>query len=70
MKLLNSTALAKELGVSRWVPSAVKLAGAHWGDSPFVGRFTTVEKFMAWMEKHPTFVASHWHRGETKLIPK
>ena len=62
MRLLDSTKLAKELGVSRWIPKASKVAGKYWGDSPFVGR-STLPKFLAWMDRHPTFVANLWLRS-------
>jgi len=60
MKLFNSKSLAAELGFgkSTWIVKAVKLAGSQSGDSPFVGRYCTVEKFHAWLDRHPEFVAS------------
>lgn len=60
--LLNSTQLAKKLGVSTWLPKAVKVAAMQFGDSPFIGRYTTEEKFLAWLERHPDFVASRYLR--------
>lgn len=60
--LLDSTKLAREIGVSTWLPKAVKVAAAELGDSPFVGRYTTKEKFLSWLDRHPDFVASHWLR--------
>lgn len=63
MKLLDATKLAKELGVSTWITYASKRAAAHYGDSPWVGRYTTVERFEAWLGRHPEFVASHFMRS-------
>ena len=66
-QLLDATKLARALGVSTWVAKASKRAGAHYGDTPWTGRFTTVDRFLAWLERHPDFVASHWLRSrETK----
>jgi predicted DNA-binding transcriptional regulator AlpA len=58
--LLNATQLARELGVSTWIIYASKRAGEHFGDTAWLGRYTTVQRFYAWLEKHPVFVAAHW----------
>ena len=60
--LLDATSLAKELGVSTWVTKASKRAGAHYGDTPWTGRYTTKDRFLAWLERHPDFVANRWLR--------
>lgn len=60
--LLNATALARELGVSTWLMKASKRASAHYQDSPWVGLYTTREDFLAWMRRHPDFVAARWLR--------
>ena len=62
MKLLDSTKLAGELGVSTWVMKGAKRAATHYKDSPFTGRYTTIQRFMSWLERHPDFVANHWIR--------
>lgn len=63
MKLLDSTSLAKELGLkSTWLIVGAKRAAKHYGDTPFAGRYTTIQKFMAWLQRHPDFVANHWIR--------
>ena len=61
MKLLNSKQLAEDLGVSTWFTKALKLAAAEYGDSPFMGRYTTRAKVDAWLNSHPDFVPQHWH---------
>ncbi len=61
--LLDATKLAKELGVSTWVTYASKRAGQHYGDTPWMGRYTTKERFLGWLERHPDFSASRWMRG-------
>lgn len=64
---LNSTSAARELGVSRWVTSAIKLAGRVYNDSPFDGRYTTPDKLEAWFRRHRGFVASHFHRHKLPI---
>lgn len=61
-KLFNATEIAAELGVSPWVIKGLKIAAAESGDSPFFGRYTTLDDVMAWFRKHPGFVASHYIR--------
>lgn len=64
--LLNATQLARELGVSKWVVYASKRAAAHFHDSPWLGRFTTVARFYAWLERNPSFTANHWMKASRK----
>jgi len=65
--LLNATQLAKALGVSTWVTKGMKIAGTIYRDPPFIGgRYTTVSRAMAWLERHPDFVASHHLRSPGK----
>lgn len=65
---LNSTTAAQFLGVSRWVTSAMKLAGRVYNDSPFDGRYTTPDKLEAWCKRHRGFVASHFHRHKLPIL--
>jgi predicted DNA-binding transcriptional regulator AlpA len=67
--LLNATQLARELGVSKWVVYASKRAAAHFHDSPWLGRFTTVARFYAWLERNPSFTANHWMKASRKPEP-
>lgn len=60
-KLLNSKQLAEALGVSDYVTSAIKLAGAEYGDCPFCGIYAFLHDVIAWLRKHRDFVASHFH---------
>jgi hypothetical protein len=61
-RLLDSSAAARALGVSRWVTSAIKSASRGCKDSPFTGRYTTLRRLHAWLTRYPDFVASHIHR--------
>lgn len=63
--LLNSKQLAYALGVSPWVLKGIKRAGAAAGDSPFVGRYSTLRKIQAWLDRNPQFVASHHLRNRS-----
>ena len=65
--LLDSTKLARDLGVSTWMMKAVKRAAAHYGDTPFTGRYTTVARFDAWLQRHQAFVANHWLRCDRRV---
>jgi hypothetical protein len=67
-KLLDATETAKTLGVSTWVIKGLKIASAASGDSPFTGRYTRVSLVLAWLDRHPDFVASHYirHRKEAQ----
>ncbi len=65
-KLLNSKQLAEALGVSDYVTSAIKLAGAEYGDSPFCGIYAFLHDVVAWLRKHRNFVASHFHESEKR----
>ena len=56
---LDSTKLARALGVSTWVLKGIKIAAVTTGDTPFRGRFSSISMVHAWLEKHPDFVASH-----------
>lgn len=56
---LDATKLAACLGVSTWVVKGMKIAAAQHGDSPFMGRYTTLRRASAWFDRHPEFVASH-----------
>lgn len=58
MILSTATSQAAALGVSRWTIQAMRKAGRHLGDP--VGRFSTRAWLMAWLRRHPEFVASHW----------
>lgn len=61
--LLNSKQLAAAMGLrSTWVIKGAKLAAEHCGDSPWRGRYCSLENFKKWMDAHPEFVASHWVR--------
>lgn len=57
--MLNSTQLATVFCVSMYVIKAIKIAGKHYGDSPFIGMFSTVQRIQLWLDRHPDFVASH-----------
>ncbi|MFM2123877.1 MAG: hypothetical protein RL328_328 [Acidobacteriota bacterium] len=63
--LLNSKQLAHALGVSPWILKGIKRAGAATGDSPFVGRYSTLQKIQAWLDRNPQFVASHHLRSRS-----
>jgi len=65
-KLLKSKQLAEVLGVSEYVTSAIKLAGAEYGDSPFCGIYAFLIDVIAWLRKHKEFVASHFHDAEKR----
>jgi hypothetical protein len=62
---LDGTKLAQRLGVSTWVVKGMRIAAAKTGDSPFMGRYTTADRALRWLENHPDFVASH-HLRKTK----
>lgn len=61
-ELVTSKEAARRLGVSRWVTGGIKAAGLHFGDCPFTGRYTTMNRLSKWLLSHPEFVASHWQR--------
>lgn len=69
--LLDSTKLARALGVSPWWVYALKRSAEGHGDSPFLagGRYSTTARVLAWLEKHPTFVADRVHRPNGKVRP-
>jgi len=56
--LPTAKAQAEALGMSRWFISAMRIAGRQLGDP--VGRFTTRAWLMAWLRRHPDFVACHY----------
>lgn len=58
----NGTQLARLFNVSRWTITAVKIAAAQSGDSPFRGHYATVADLKAWFRRHPEFVAAHFIR--------
>src|SRR5208283_421904 len=68
--LLDMTAASKLLGVSIWVTRGIKVCGRKLGDSPFFGRYTTQEKLLNWLERHPDFVASHFLRRTGPRLPR
>jgi hypothetical protein len=63
--LMNSKQLASALGVSPWIMKGIKRAGAASGDSPFVGRYSTLRKIQSWLDRNPHFVASHHLRSRS-----
>lgn len=60
---MDATKLARCMGVSTWVIKGMKIAGTLAGDSPFIGRYTTLLRATRWLEQHQDFVASHHLRS-------
>lgn len=60
---LDATKLALCLGVSVWIIKGMKIAGSKAGDSPFMGRYTTLRRATDWLASHREFVASHHLRN-------
>ena len=58
-RLLNSKQLAQAMGVSGWVIKGIKRAAQGSKDTPFIGRYSTLRRIGEWMNRNPTFVASH-----------
>ena len=58
--LLNGAELARRLGIDQRAIYRMKAAGQQFGDSPWVGRYTTEEKFRAWSALHPGFDIEGW----------
>src|SRR5688572_12905787 len=63
---LDATKLARCFAVSTWVIKGLKLAALDSGDSPFVGRYTTLRRASDWFDRHPEFVASHHLRKKSQ----
>lgn len=55
-KYSEVTAIAP--GLSHWILAAIKRASRGQPDSPFVGRLTTVNRIIRWLDAHPEFVAN------------
>jgi hypothetical protein len=66
MILTTAGAQAEAVGLSRWTIQAMRKAGRQLGDP--VGRFTTRRWLMAWLHRHPEFVASHWLGKNAKPV--
>ena len=64
--LLDSKKLV-ELGYTKWILRAIKLASQATGDSPFVmGRYAYEDDIRAWLKKHPGFVPAHYFESEQR----
>ena len=58
MLLVTALAQAKAIGVSRWTIQAARKAGKELGDP--LARYITRRRLLAWFERHPDFVGSHY----------
>lgn len=62
--LLNMVQAADALKLkSTWVLKGIKIASAGSPDSPFTGRYTTIDRLLTWLKTNPSFVASHHLRS-------